>query len=307
MDYKNNKTANRRRYKSRYHSPHNYKTKRSKSENRAAILIGIATFIVLASLVLVFTFGDNIYTFLDSTFHPQSIIKEEKPTAVVLATEATEAPTEAPTPAPTQAPTVAQSDEFNAMLTQAGITVDQLTGSQAIFVKTSGTTCTVYTYEKDKKGVWNKKFEPMEGYTGEDGAAADSVPYDSVTPYGTYHIEYAMGTNPNPGTALEYFYIVEGMRWVTDPSSVNYNRMVDGDATYIDFDDCQDLDIYTRSYPYCVIFDYNRDPVDNSKGCAKFLHVSDRPTYGGVGVSEDEMYNILMWLNPSASPTITIF
>ena len=55
MEYKNDKTANRRRYKSRYHSPHNYKTKRSKSENRAAILVGIATFVVLTSLVLVFT------------------------------------------------------------------------------------------------------------------------------------------------------------------------------------------------------------------------------------------------------------
>ena len=59
MEYKNNKTSNRRRYKSRYHSPHNYKTKRGGSSNRASILIGVATFLILASLVLVFTFGDN--------------------------------------------------------------------------------------------------------------------------------------------------------------------------------------------------------------------------------------------------------
>ena len=76
MEYKNNKTANRRRYKSRYHSPHNYKTKRSGSSNRAPILIGIATFVILASLVLVFVFGDNIYNFLDNTFHPSALLRD---------------------------------------------------------------------------------------------------------------------------------------------------------------------------------------------------------------------------------------
>ena len=73
MEYKNNKTSNRRRYKSRYHSPHNYKTKRGGSSNRASILIGVATFLILASLVLVFTFGDKIYSFLDTTFHPSAL------------------------------------------------------------------------------------------------------------------------------------------------------------------------------------------------------------------------------------------
>ena len=76
MEYKNNKTSNRRRYKSRYHSPHNYKTKRGGSSNRASILIGVATFLILASLVLVFTFGDKIYSFLDTTFHPSALLRD---------------------------------------------------------------------------------------------------------------------------------------------------------------------------------------------------------------------------------------
>ena len=87
MEYKNNKTGNRRRYKSRYHSPHNYKTKHTGSSNRAPILIGVATFVILASLVLVFAFGDNIYTFLDNTFHPSALpLPEGETMGVVLAT-----------------------------------------------------------------------------------------------------------------------------------------------------------------------------------------------------------------------------
>lgn len=318
MEYKNDKTANRRRYKSRYHSPHNYKTKRSKSENRAAILVGIVTFIVLASLVLVFTFGDNIYRFLDETFHPSSVSANKKANAedstLGIATEAASvSPTTAPvilaTEPETEAPlnNAAQTADFKKLAKAAGLDPAKLTGSQMIFVQTSGTDAIVYTYEKNAKGTWEKKFDPMQGYTGEGGAADVSVPYDSVTPKGVFNIEFAMGTNPDPGTALSYNEIVYGMRWVTDPASVNYNRLLDGDATLIDFNDCQDLYEYTRSYPYAVIFDYNRNPVDSTKGCAKFLHVSYGPTYGGVGIAETDLYNILLWLNPANTPQIAIF
>jgi L,D-peptidoglycan transpeptidase YkuD (ErfK/YbiS/YcfS/YnhG family) len=211
--------------------------------------------------------------------------------------------------APTEAPTDAtpQSGDFNRLAKAAGINSATVTAKQLIFVETSGTSATVYTYEKDSKGKWNEKFSPMQGYTGEGGASETSVPYDSVTPKGVFNIEFAIGTNPDPGTALSYNQIVYGMRWITDPNSVNYNRLIDGDATLIDFTECQDLYEYTRSYPYAVIFDYNRNPVDTSKGSAKFLHVGYAPTYGGVGIAETDLYNIMLWLDPANSPQIAIF
>jgi len=312
MEYKNNKTANRRRYKSRYHSPHNYKTKRSKSQNRAAIIIAIATFLVIASLVLVFTFGDDIYSYIDSIIHPPVSPTEAQVTeAPTMAPTAaiTEAPTEAPTEVPTKSPTadVKQTADFERLIAAASLNAADLSGSQMIFAESSGTSATVYTYEKNSKGVWKQKFSPIQGYVGEGGAAQSSVPDDSVTPMGTYNIEYAMGTNDDPGTALTYYPISYGMRWITDPSSINYNRMIDGDATYIDFEQCQELHEYTVSYPYAIIFDYNRNPVDSSQGCAKFLHVGYAPTYGGIGIPEQDLYNILLWLDPDSAPTISIF
>ncbi len=319
MEYKNDKTANRRRYKSRYHSPHNYKTKRSKSENRAAILVGIATFIVLASLVLVFTFGDSIYQFLDETFHPSSVLGGKNPSpesstlgiARELSSEQpTSPPTLSPSEAETQPPTdpVAQNADFTRLAAAAGLNSATITGSQMIFVETSGTSATVFTFEKDAQGKWNQKFSPVQGYTGEGGASEVTAPYDAVTPKGTFHIEFAMGTNPDPGTALSYHEIYYGLRWITDPASVNYNRLIEEDGTMTDYETSQDLSEYTVSYPYCVIFDYNRDPVDPSKGCSKFLHVGYEPNNrGGVGISEDDLYNILLWLDPAKSPQIAIF
>lgn len=307
MEYKNSKTANRRRYKSRYHSPHNYKTKPSSSGYRAPILIGIATFLVLASLVLVFTFGDSIYTFLDNTFHPSVLpLPASETMGVVPVTEAeTQVPTAAE-PLPTQAP-IAQSNEFSRLLSAAGLSADSLGGTQMVFVESAGTSARVYTYEKGDDGVWTPKFDAMKGFVGTGGVAAAVGPYDDTTPAGTYRVEYAFGTNMDPGTALTYYGVEYGMRWITDPASMNYNRLMAPDATYVDWNECQWLHEYTKSYPYAIVFDYNRDPVDPSQGCARFLHVAEAPTYGGVGIAESDLRNILLWLDPSANPTISIF
>lgn len=312
MEYKNNKTANRRRYKSRYHSPHNYKTKRGGSSNRAPILIGVATFLILASLVLVFAFGDNIYTFLDSTFHPSALpLPESETMGVVLATEENAPPAVVDVPEATEAepePTQAdadQGDDFVRLLTAASLKAEDLKGTQAIFVESQGTSAKVYFFEKNTDGQWTRQFDIVDGFVGTGGVSDNVGPADDTTPKGTYNIEYAMGTNMNPGTALEYYQIQYGMNWVTDPASVNYNRLVDASSP-VDYTSSQQLYEYTKSYPYAVVFDYNRDPVDNTKGCARFLHVATAPTYGGVGISENALGVILGWLDPSASPTITI-
>ena len=77
MEFRNDKTGNRRRYKSRYRSAHSYKPKRVKSSS-PAVLVAVLTFVVIASLVVVFTFGDSIYNVLDSKL--ESITATEKET-----------------------------------------------------------------------------------------------------------------------------------------------------------------------------------------------------------------------------------
>lgn len=306
MEYKNNKTGNRRRYKSRYHSPHNYKTKRTGSSNRVPILIGVATFVVLASLVLVFTFGDNIYAFLDSTFHPASLpLPQSETMGVVLETEPEPEPPTQGEPAPTEAP-AQQGDDFNRLLSAAGLKADELEGSQMIFVESSGTSAKVYCYEKDGD-VWSQKFNILPGFVGTGGVAANVGPDDDTTPTGTYEFEFAFGNLPDPGTAFDYTAVTYLTQWVTDPASMNYNRMVEAGSTAADYASCQQLCEYTKSYPYAVVFNYNRDPVDPSLGCARFLHVASEPTYGGVGINGRALEVILQWLTPDAHPTISIF
>ena len=319
MEFKNSKTAKRRRYKSRYHSPHNYKTKRSKSENRAAILVAVATFLVITSLVLIFTFGDSIYAFVEGVFNRPAATPDEavtqpataapgtSPSGAIPSEVPTMTPTQAPTEPPTQEPTqppVKQSAEFEALVKAAGLSSASLSGSQMIFVQSAGTSAAVYTYEKNNDGLWVQKFSPIKGFVGAGGVAASVGPKDNTTPTGTYRIEYAMGINSDPGTALKYYRIEEGMSWITAPDDENYNRWIrnavnDGKGEW--------LSNYTISFPYAVVFSYNRDPVDPAMGCMKLLHVSAKPTEaGGIGIPQADLKNIVLWLQPDAA-TISIF
>ena len=304
MEYKNNRTANRRRYKSRYHSPHNYKAKHPSTGKRAPILIGVATFVVLAALVLTFTFGDKIYAFLDNTFHP-SVIMPSQAETIGVELETSE-PSEPETqPAPTEPP-VDQNELFSRLTASAGLNVNELNSSQLIFFESSGTSAKVYFYERGADGVWNRMFDIVDGYVGAGGVADTVGPADNTTPRGNFSIEYAFGTNPDPGTAVPYTTIYYGLNWVTDPASINYNRLVDSN-TPVDYADCQELYEYTVSYPYALVLDYNRNPVDPSLGCARFMHVASAPTRGGVGISENALRTILLWLNPDSRPMVCIF
>lgn len=309
MEYKNDKTKNRRRYKSRYRSAHSYKQKRSSSQSKAAVLVSVLTFVVIASLVIVFTFGDSIYVALDDML--SNLTATDAPTEA-----STKAPTEPPTVPKTEPPTepptdppVEQDAQFTALLESSKMKLSDITAQQLMFaqVNEENSTCTVTCYEKDDTGLFVQPFEPISGYIGLSGADTMVAPNESKTPLGLFKIEYAFGTRYNPGTALKYTTFSDADYWITDPNSQYYNRWM---TTYdiIDWESSQWLFEYTVSYPYAIVFDYNRDPVDHNQGCAKFIHVSYEPTSGGgIGLSENDILSLLYWLNPSKEPQINIF
>lgn len=308
MAYKNDKTKNRRRYKSRYRSAHSYKQQRSSSQTKAAVLVSVLTFVVIASLVVVFTFGDSIYVSLNNLYADWTAT--EAPTQTP--TEApTEAPTQAPTDPPTQAPTdppVEQEDQFMQLLELNNLDLEDIKVSQMIFVDADeeNLTCKVYCYEKDSTGLFVQNIGPFDGYIGSEGIDATVGPYEYKTPTGLFKVEYTFGTRSDPGTAMEYTQFTSADYWITDPNSVNYNRWMNVTDYSGDWETSQWLFEYTVSYPYAIVFNYNRDPVDPTQGCAKFIHVSYSPTKGGIGISENDILSMLYWMKPSAVPYVAI-
>ena len=64
---------------------------------------------------------------------------------------------------------------------------------------------------------------------------------------------------------------------------------------------------YDETYTYACVIEYNTPPyVVPDRGCAIFLHVSDHPTEGCVGLLTDDMVAVLQWLDPYREPHILI-
>ena len=311
MAYKNDRTKNRRRYKSRYRSGHNYKTNRSSSQTKAAVLVSVLTFVIIASVVVTFAFGDTIYESLESAL--KNARERKKPQAtkpIVVSTTPITKPTDAPTEAPTTEPQVPQDEQFMSLLELSNLSMSEI-NDQIIFVDSdnSNNTCKVYCYEKGDDGVYKQKLNTYSGYIGSEGAAENVGPTESKTPVGLFNIEYACGTYYDPGTALEYSQFKYGDYWITDPGQVNYNRWITSDDYNAYYNISQPLWEFSRSYPYAIVFDYNREPVDPAPGCAKFSDVykSESPqTKGGIGLTINDLKSILLWLDPSDNPQISI-
>lgn len=303
MAYKNDRTGNRRRYKSRYRSAHNYKQKRTPSSSKSAILVGVLTFVVIASLVVVFTFGDSIFNVLDTKLTEMTATQAptQSPTQ-----KSTQAPTEKPTQAPTEPP-VEQDEQFMMLLKENKMEFKDVKGSQLVFVDAdeSTLTCKVYCYEKGDDGKFVQSIGPFDGYIGSEGIDEFVSPTEQKTPVGVFAIEYAFGTQYDPGCGLEYTQFDVYDYWITDPDSINYNRWMDS-LENKDWDSAQWLYEYTRTYPHAIVFDYNRSTLDRTQGCAKFIHVSDTQTKGGVGISETDIESLLYWLNISKAPYVCI-
>lgn len=305
MAYKNDRTKNRRRYKSRYRSAHSYKQKRSSSQTKAAVLVSVLTFVVISSLVVVFTFGDSIYNSLDSALQRATATDAPTQAPTVVETQAqTQAPTEPPTEPPAQ-----QNEDFLNFLKDSGMDLEDVKVNQMMFAKVDEQTltCKIHCYQKDENGVFVPALDPLSGYIGAEGAGTMVTPYEAKTPTGLFRLEYAFGTKYNPGTAMQYSTFTESDYWITDPNSAYYNRWMSS-LDGADWSDAQWLCEFTVSYPYAIVFNYNRDNVDPSQGCAKFIHVSYGPTnWGGIGLSHDDIITLLGWLNPSDGPFIRIY
>ncbi len=306
MEYRNDKTGNRRRYKSRYRSAHNYKHKHAQSSSKSAILVAVLTFVVIASLVVVFTFGDSIYNMLDAKL--DEITATQAPTVAPSEKETVKPkPTQKPTEAPTEPP-VKQDEQFMQLLESSNMELSDVKGSQYVFVDADeeNLTCKVYCYEKGDDGKFTLALGPFDGYIGSEGISELVSPTEYKTPIGNFAIEYAFGTQANPGCGLEYSQFTIYDYWITDPASINYNRWMTTQENR-DWDSAQWLYEYTRTYPHAIVFDYNRTNVDPAQGCAKFIHVSNSTTKGGVGISETDIESLLYWLNISKSPYVCIF
>ena len=138
------------------------------------------------------------------------------------------------------------------------------------------------------------------------GALGVGTPADGVhrTPAGTFAFDQAFGRQPNPGTKMPYFQATNQDWWDEDAQSPTYNTHVRGAGS--------PSSIAENLYDSGPVYDYAVNMVVNpqripGRVSGIFLHVTDgSPTWGCVAIGRDEMRSVLNWLDPAASPRITV-
>jgi len=182
------------------------------------------------------------------------------------------------------------------------------------------------TYERLASGTWVRRLGPVDTRLGRHGfSPADRRRQGtSTTPAGTFAIPWAFGTRSDPGTALPYRQVDGNDWWPYDPRDpATYNVWQSRRAATPSWRPgwAEDLSSYGRQYRHAAVIAYNLPtgvhrsggqevadaPADTRRGGGIFLHV-DRPgfTTGCVSVPQDDLEQVLRWLDPAKRPVIVM-
>jgi L,D-peptidoglycan transpeptidase YkuD (ErfK/YbiS/YcfS/YnhG family) len=150
---------------------------------------------------------------------------------------------------------------------------------------------------------WKTVLGPIPAKVGDVGVGA---PADGVhrTPVGTFKLDQAFGRQSNPGTKMPYFQATNQDWWDEDAKSPTYNTHVRAARSPSSI--TENLYDSGSVYDYAVNIAVNPQRIPG-RVAGIFLHVTNgEPTWGCVAIGRDQMRSLLNWLDPSASPQITI-
>jgi len=159
----------------------------------------------------------------------------------------------------------------------------------------------------EKKGDhWIVKKNTIEAGIGKNGFALpnNKVEGDGKSPTGIFKLGKLFSYDKQTNTLLEYQQTTKDDKWIDDVNSPDYNKHVSG-AT--DAKSYENLLLNTDVYKYCMVIEYNTNPVIKGKGSAIFFHLALKPdsfTAGCVAIKEEFMKQMINWLDPKQNPTI---
>lgn len=177
---------------------------------------------------------------------------------------------------------------------------------------TDGVESLTLCYERGADGSFTPvdALPPMRGHVGKNGIMHDRRRNTETSPAGLWPIESAFGNAAPPeGLKLSWRQVTPNSDWVCDESSPYFNTWQErGDPALLPWsDDVEHLENYPELYAYACVLGFNRPPdTVPDRGCAIFLHCSERGTGGCVGLLREDMLAVLRWLDPAQQPCILI-
>ena len=161
----------------------------------------------------------------------------------------------------------------------------------------------------ERKGPhWKKIKHSVRAAVGKNGiaAAGTKIEGDGKTPAGWYNLGRLFSYLSTVSTSLPVTQLTKADKWIDDPASPAYNQYVRGETTAASY---ENLLLKSDDYKYCMVIEYNTQPVVSGKGSAIFFHLSNPemgPTAGCVAIPEKHMLPILQWMQPNQQRVIWI-
>lgn len=168
-----------------------------------------------------------------------------------------------------------------------------------------------------KMDVWERTaagWQPVDGGVGipakigAKGMSPDHFDGSMMTPKGVYTLDFAFGTQPNPGGGLSYVQVGPDHWWDGDMKSPTYNTMQVCKKDQCPFNTSLSAgteNLQIPQYAHAVVMGVNKERIPG-KGGAFFVHSTDGgATAGCVAIDDATLVKIMQWLRPGAMIAIT--
>ena len=136
------------------------------------------------------------------------------------------------------------------------------------------------------------------GSAGLAPEARDNVP---ATPMGVYSLDFAFGTQPNPGGGLTYHQTTPDYWWSADGPTYNTMQVCKQADCLFDTSPASGTEnLYIPAYAHAIVMGVNKERVPG-RGGAFFVHTTNgAPTAGCVALDDTALVKIIRWLQPGA-------
>lgn len=206
---------------------------------------------------------------------------------------------------------------FSMMLLQAKMPES----TQLIVVTTkdwSASKGTLQRYDKVNQR-WHKTGQAIEILLGRNGlgwgiglhTTPPNAPFvkkegDGKSPAGIFALKHAFGYHALH-VAYPYQTYKETDHCVDDVHSTLYNKIVDSTSVTPDYQSFEHMKFPKNYYKYGIIVNHNHINETGSKkgaGSCIFMHIKSIPTAGCTVMNEEQMKEIIQWLDAKSNPLL---
>jgi len=176
-----------------------------------------------------------------------------------------------------------------------------------VFNEASGQDLAVLVPMEKRNGKWQVIAPAMQAGIGRKGFAAPGAKRegDNHSPTGFFRLGQLFCYDKIVDTRIPFIQTTAEDKWIDDPNSPDYNRYIRGTTQAKSY---ERLLLKGNDYRYCMVIEYNTNPVVKGHGSAIFLHLSEFDTInsssGCVVLLQKDMEKLLKWMNPESNPSI---